>query len=65
MPSGISGAGPLVGPPASSRFWSPWGLGSEEGDALLGEGLLGEGLLGEGLLGVVVLVVVALVVPAL
>ena len=41
----------MVGPPASNRFRSPWGLGLEEGDGLLGEGLLGEGLLGEGLLG--------------
>jgi hypothetical protein len=47
----MSGAGPLVGPPASNRFRSPWGLGLEEGEGLLGEGLLGEGLLGEGLLG--------------
>ena len=75
VPSGISGAGPLVGPPALSRIRSPWGLGSEEGGALLGEGLLaegllaegllGEGLLGEGLLGVAVLFVVVLVVLAL
>ena len=58
----MSGAGPLAGPPAFNRFWSPWGLGLEEGDGLLGEGLLGEGLLAEGLLdeGLLCVVVVVL-----
>jgi hypothetical protein len=51
----MSGMGPLVAPPASNRFRSPWGLGLEEGEGLLGEGLLGEVELGEGLLCVVVL----------
>jgi hypothetical protein len=46
----MSGAGPLVGPPASRRLRSPWGLELEEGDGLLDEELLGEALLGEALL---------------
>ena len=55
----MSGAGPLVGPPASNRLLSPRGLGLEEGEGLLdeellGEVVLGEALLGEALLGVVV-----------
>jgi hypothetical protein len=53
VPSGISGAGPLVGPPASSRFRSPWGLGLG-----VGEGLLGEAELGGALLCVVVVLMV-------
>jgi hypothetical protein len=66
----MSGAGPLVGPPASNRLLSPGGLGLEEGEGLLdeellgevvlGEALLGEALLGEALLCVVVVVVVSL-----
>jgi hypothetical protein len=51
LPSGMSGTGPFAGPPASSRFRSPSGLGLGEGDGLLGDGLLGEAVLGEGLLG--------------
>jgi hypothetical protein len=51
----MSGAGPLVGPPAAKRFRSPRGLDREEGEELLGEGLLGEAVLGEGLLGEAVL----------
>jgi hypothetical protein len=50
----MSGAGPLVGPPASSRLRSPWGVGLEDGEGLLDEGLLEEALLGNGLLCVVV-----------
>jgi hypothetical protein len=57
----MSGAGPLVGPPASNRLRSPWGLGLEEGDGLLGEGLLAEGLLVEGVLGEGLLCVVPVV----
>jgi hypothetical protein len=53
LPSGISGTGPPVGPPAFRRFRSPCGLGL--GDGLLDEGLLGEGLLGEAVLGEAVL----------
>ena len=67
----MSGAGPLVGPPASSRVRSPWGREPEEGDGLLvgelpGEALLveeslveelpGEVLLGSGLLWVLLVV---------
>ena len=53
---GISGTGPLVGPPASKRSRIPCGPGLGEADvlldvALLGEALLGGALLGEGLLG--------------
>ena len=51
----MSGAGPLVGPPASNRLRSPWGFGLEDGEGLLDEELLGEALLGKGLLCVVVL----------
>jgi hypothetical protein len=58
---GISGTGPLVGPPASKRSRIPCGLGLGEADvwldvALLGEMLLGEGLLGGALLGEALLV---------
>ena len=55
----MSGAGPLVGPPASNRLRSPWGFGLEDGEGLLDEELLGEALLGKGLLCVVVLLVLA------
>ena len=43
----MSGAGPLVGPPASRRLRSPWGRELDEGDGLLDEELLGEALLVE------------------
>lgn len=46
----MSGAGPLVGPPASRRFWSPWDADLGDGDELPAEGLLEEGVLDEGLL---------------
>ena len=44
-----------MGPPASNRFLSPWGLGLEEGEGLLDEVLLCVVVPGDGLLCVVVL----------
>jgi hypothetical protein len=61
----MSGAGPLVGPPAAKRFRSPRGLDREEGEELLGEAVLGEAVLGEAVLGEGLLCVLVLVVLAL
>ena len=69
-PSGISGTGPLLGPPALNRSSGGCGVGDAEallgGDAsVVGGGVLGGGLLGSGLVvgdGVVIVVEGGLVV---